>query len=353
MRISRSATSKSILAAAAATLAISLIPTGAIAATPSDGSPATTGKVVFSDDFKNGFDLSPTGNWERVFSTDGIPSTSSKGLTVVPSGINPATGQPAFSSTAPQAGPGEPSYLDHIKFLAAPKHTASTGQLGFDIPENGSLTCTTVMSASTAGTAQNPFGKLVADPQSDLRLASGAAESTDLASFLVFNFMVTNTEIYAYYERVRQPGTTYAAFTYAVPVAKRTPAQLSTFQVMIDQHRSRVTWKLDGRTVLSVNKIGTLALDRKYMLIDGGGTPEILAPQQLSCNIGTFAILDGASANGEGLVRMTTEPNSYFAPRVGQPKPATFFDDRSLPQNRLWGQAATINVSHLDVRTTP
>jgi hypothetical protein len=349
------------LVASAAVLTIGVLPVEAQAKTPSTP-PSATGqslgasspshpRTVFSDDFSSGFNSSPTGKWQLYPGLDdGIISTSAHGLKVVPRGKNPLTGLPAFTVTTAQDS-GLPGHVDHGKFAAFPSHLASSGANGFDTPANGAMTCTTKMSATTFGTEQHPFGNYVTDPRSDLRLAAGATMASDLASGMSFDFWITNSKIYAFYERLRQPGTSYAAFSYAVPVATRTPGKQNTYEFQLDKNRTRATWKVDGRKVLSVDRIGTRALDSRYLLIDHGGNEETVAPQQLACGVASFTLLDGAGANGKGLVRLDASPRHYFAPRGAAGVNQQFFDTQSLPKNRLWGQGANLDVASVKVTT--
>jgi hypothetical protein len=69
----------------------------------------------------------------------------------------------------------------------------------------------------------DPFASNVGDPDSDLRLGSGSANSFDPANDMVFDFYTTNRTIYAYHERLRIPGTTYAAWCERTPTLLTTP----------------------------------------------------------------------------------------------------------------------------------
>jgi hypothetical protein len=344
-----------VLAAGFALLAAGAIPSSAAggpASLPGGGAAAT--RTLFSDDFRSGFDDSETGKWQALLgATDGKTSTSREGLKVVPTGTNPVTGKPAFARTFAQ--PDSPlGYEDHTKLYLSPRSVSTGGFTGFDVPQEGALHCTASMSATTTGLDQQPFGRRqVPDPQSDLRLAMGSLATLDLETGMVFDFMITNSRIYAFYERLPSTGSTYAAFSYAVPVAARTSRNQDTYRITLDKAGSRVTWTLNGKDVLSVNKIGTLAIDRTYLLIDAGGTPEVVRPRQLGCSLATFTLLDGASATGgKGLVRLTSAPGHYFAPRVGPPSAQTFVDNTSLPRNRLFGQGTELNVSRVAVTTS-
>ncbi|MEE1758254.1 MULTISPECIES: DUF6081 family protein [unclassified Streptomyces] len=310
-------------------------------------------QTVFSDNFQSGFNASPSGSWQQLPAGslpegDGITSTSSTGLKVVPSGTDPATGKPAFAYTTGQQSAGGQGDADHLKWLAWPRRSASSGYPGFDAPAAGKVSCTTKMAVETTGTDKHPFGSAVSNAQTDLRLASGAMVTLDPETNVVFDFFVTNNRVYAFYERLRSPGSTYAAFSYAVPVATMTKGTQLTYEIVLE-NRSRATWKVNGATVLTVNKIGTRALDRKYMLIDHGGTEETVVPRQLQCAVGTFSLLDGAGADGRGLVRLDSDANAYYKPMVGAPAPQTFVDDKSLAGNRLWGQGAQLQVSSFTV----
>ena len=54
-------------------------------------------------------------------------------------------------------------------------------------------------SGQTFATAAHPFGAAVADPESDLRLASFAINVIDYETGMVFDTWQTNTRIYPYY----------------------------------------------------------------------------------------------------------------------------------------------------------
>ncbi|MEV4501166.1 DUF6081 family protein [Streptomyces klenkii] len=346
---------KTAVAVAAAAIGIALLPTGAQAVdVPDSGAP----KTLFFDDFRNGFAATGAGaRWETqptggLANGDGITSTTSTGLKVVPTGTDPATGKPAFVSTsAPQSQGGNGTW-DHVKWGARPKSTSKAGYPGFDTPKTGSLHCTTNMSATTTGTEKHPFGTAVADPQSDPRLAAGAMVVSDAQSAVIFDFFVTNKKVYAIYERLRMPGTTYAAYSYAVPVADRASStQRDNLRIVVDSENSAVTWFVNDKNVLNVKGIGTRAVDRKYMTLDHGGTEEVVHPRQLNCGVSTFTLLDGAvGSNTKGLVRLDSTVD-YFDPRIGAPTRQTFLDETSAAGNRLWGQGATLDVSKIEIIT--
>lgn len=342
--------------AAAVALAVTLSPvTGAVAAEQTEDR-LMLRTTVFSDTFQNGFDTSSAGAWQLfenggVTASDGRATTSYRGLTVVPSGTDPATGQPAFAYTTGQQSAGGGGDKDHMKWLAYPRHNGSTGYPGYDTSATGQWSCESSLSVQTRNMDKHPFGSAVSDPQGDIRLGSAGLVAADLQTGMVLDFHVTNNTVYAFYERLRYPGTTYAAFTYAVPVARISQgAQIDT-QVVLDNGGTRARWKVNGFTVLTVNKVGTLELDRKYLQTDHGGTQETVAPKQLTCGLGLFSMLDGVGADGRGLVRLDSTNGFYYSPRQGAPTPQTFVDETSQPGNRLWGQGVDLRVASLKVTT--
>ncbi|WP_328551613.1 DUF6081 family protein [Streptomyces sp. NBC_00358] len=312
--------------------------------------------VLFHETFENGFTTTGadaawhTQDVAGVAGGDGVAHASALGLAVVPTGVNPRTGAPAFVSTTGQQADGGEGTRDHVKWTAMPNRTAGTGLPGFDIPATGALQCTTTLAVSTYGTEDHPFGAAVTDAQADPRLACGSMITADLESASIFGFFVTNTQVYANYERLRIPGTTYAAYTYAVPVAERAPGDVDMLRITVNRARATVTWEVNGREVLSVDRIGHPVLDRAHLLLDHAGEPEGVSPRQLITGIGMFTLLDGAlDAEGTGLVRIDSAPAHYVNPRSGEPWPQKFLDEQSISANRLWGQGVALNVRDVSV----
>jgi len=78
----------------------------------------------------------------------------------------------------------------------------------------------------------------VRNPDDDLRLASVAVSVSDPETSIVFDFFVTNKEIYAFYERLPQARTAlgnYAAFSSMIPVAQRSPGDQHHLKICYDQ----------------------------------------------------------------------------------------------------------------------
>jgi hypothetical protein len=350
-------------------LAAALMPaaTGPAAAGPAASPAATDSRARTTwDDFRGGFDhtgddakwaLSPLGPFPHG---DGRTSTSPAGLRVVPTGTNPTTGAPAFAYTTGKESDGGDGGLDHVKWYALANHRASSGVMGFDADPGTVLTFDSTFSARTYGTDRHPFGDAVANPRVDLRLASGAMTTIDQESNMVFDFFVTNGWIYAFYERLPTPGADHVAFSYALPVERRFhPGQVNDLAISYDRSAGTVVWKVDGREVYKVDRIGFRPKDRTHLIIDLGGREELVAPRQLAPGFGMFVLLDadapdlGAGRDGgpraDGALVKLTDTTSYYDPDTGAPVPQTFVDPDSRPGNRLWGQGAQLDVRQLSI----
>jgi uncharacterized protein DUF6081 len=318
-------------------------------------------QLLFRDNFHNGFLVGapgdPEANWffftaGPFVGNDGVVRTGRHGLRVIPTGINPQTGQPAFVKTlAPEnQNGGLPGTLDHVKWLAFANHQASTGFPGFDAVAEQEISCNAWMGGQTFGTQFHPFGNDVIDANNDLRLASVAQVALDFESFMVFDFFMTNEKIYVFYERLpfgRTGTNNYAAFSFMVPVANNNPGDIHHLRIAYNRSKGVVRWLIDGTEVYRVTRIGRL-IDRAFMTLDLGGVEEDVSPRQLACGMGTFTLLDGFLPSGIGLVRISEQ--SYFNPLNGKPvTDSFFFDNQSSPSNRIFGQGAELAVRRYTV----
>ncbi|APR81358.1 Hypothetical protein A7982_06705 [Minicystis rosea] len=318
------------------------------------------GYQVVWDDFRSGFTANTSdARWFNFsmgpfVADDGLVSTSSYGLSVVASGRNPITHLPAFVKTMGQ-DTGALSAFDHVKWLVIMNHTSSKGLVGFDAKPGEELACEARISGQIYGTWGHPFGNAVFDPDADPRLGAVATSAFDPETFMIFNFLVTNKLIYAFYEHppfVRDLYGDYAAFSYAVPVATRWPYQQHDLKIAYDKAGGKVRWLIDGNEVFRVDTIGA-RIDRRYMLLDRGGDDMIFSPDQLDCGMGTFTFLDGYGPTGRGLVQIEPDEDTYFNPRWGEPFGVSFLDEESAVGNRLFGEGAAMQVRRYVVSSRP
>jgi hypothetical protein len=313
------------------------------------------------DDFRGGFSVgTPDARWFYFASgpfvgDDGIASTSrAGGLTVRAKGTNPTTGEPAFTRTLGQEGAADnpsalPGGLDHVKWLAYMNHLASSGVPGFDAVAGQELAFQTGLSGESFGTAGHPFGAAVRDPGDDVRLAAAAMTAIDFDTFMVFDLFLTNRRIYAVYERLpfaRSRYGDYAAFTYMVPVATRTPNEWHALKIAYQKAAGTVRWFVDQREVFRVTRIGR-RIDRRYLTIDHGGVEADVSPNQLDGGLGLFTLLDGYRPSNKALVRLSTADGFYGnvgTGHVAAPGTGYFLDETSAPGSRLFGQGAVLRA---------
>jgi hypothetical protein len=206
------------------------------------------------------------------------------------------------------------------------------------------------MQVRTFGMDRQPFGNAVSNPDADPRIGTAAMIMLDMETRTVFDFFVSNKQIYAFYERLPQDGGA-AAFSYAVPVMPHVPDQPNKLSISFDKSAGVATWKVDDKPVLTVNRVGYRTLDRKYLLLDHGGPEQLVSPRQFTCGMGMFTLLDGAVSGGPGLVRLSSQPDFYFNTRQGEPTPQRFLDEKSVDSNRLWGQGVQLKVGPLEIES--
>ena len=187
----------------------------------------------------------------------------------------------------------------------------------------------------TFGTAANPFGSAVTNPDTDLRLASFAMNTTDFETGMVFDVWMTNNAIYPYYERLNLSGrATYGAFSSVFPPVWRTPGEQAKVTVAYNRAAGVVRWLVDDLEAARVSNIGFPAAGATT-IIDHGGTPQPAAPRQLNCGMALFTLLDGGlPPSGTGLVSLA--PPYTF--------PTAFADGPNL-----FGQGTELRVERFEI----
>lgn len=211
------------------------------------------------------------------------------------------------------------------------------------------------VSGRTFGTAGHPFGTAVVDPDADLRLASVALNGIDFESWMVFDFFLTDEQLYALYERLpfgRPQLGNYAAFTFQIPLGQRRPEDWHDLRIAYDRAAGMVRWLVGGEEAFRIKRIGR-RLDRQYLTTDHGGAEEDVTPRQLNFGMGLFTLLDAALPSGTALVRLSSVPGFYFDPRQGEPAEQTFVDEESRDSSRLFGQGAELRVQGFVVEQLP
>ncbi len=172
---------------------------------------------------------------------------------------------------------------------------------------------------------------------------------------MVYDFWLTNSKIYAFYERLpfgRQNLGNYAAFSFQIPVGTRRPDDWHELGIAYDRAAGTVRWLVDDEERFKVDRIG-YHIDRRYLTIDHGGTEEAVESRQLNGGMGLFTLLDGYRETEQALVRLSSAEGFYFNPAVGEPETLAFVDEQSNESSRLFGQGADLRMERFSVTSTP
>ena len=302
-------------------------------------------EVLFHDDFSQGFlEGKKTGSMWKVFkmgpvkADDGIVTVKDNVLHVVPKGVNHETGLPAFSGTASKGMMGK---NDHMKWNCNAQYKSGR-KSGVELVSGKTLVVEAVIGVNSFGMENHPFGSLVEDPKGDPRLGAGVLVTQDLPTMTIFDFFVTENQIFAVYERaelLRLFKGRYASFSFAVPIASHKKGDFNTLSLKFNKEKNTVQWYVDGEMKYELLKPGCI-IDRQYMLIDNGGKDTIINLTRINAALGMFSLMDGAR-KGTGLVNLSGS-KGFFNPQVGEPQPPVFFDEESKKESRLFGQGVEL-----------
>jgi len=203
------------------------------------------------------------------------------------------------------------------------------------------LRCEVEQRSFSSKVDNHPFGKLVSNPQNDLRLSSCGLNMFDFTkTYTVADFFQTNKENQPYYERLSNGKTqqnNYRAFqSVKTGISKRENVKQYT-RLAIEYHRRKntFTWFADGRKIHQVTQVG-IAPKNMNIILDIEGLDNEVDIENLSCGFGCFTALDTTDPldknSQSGLIRLTTD--SYY-------KPTAF--PIEVKDNRLWGQGANVD----------
>jgi hypothetical protein len=150
---------------------------------------------------------------------------------------------------------------------------------------------------------------------------------------MVFDFWLTETAAYPYYERIRTgPTSDYQAFGQLVRIP-RTRGAVQEFSIAVDVAANTVRWYVDAAEVASVRSIG--APDPAWMTaMDHGGTPRAATPRQFQVGLGLLTLLDAVCPPSDvGLVDLG----------AGYVIPASFAGSGPT----LFGQGVQLDIEHV------
>ncbi|KAM9951071.1 hypothetical protein ACTFIT_012175 [Dictyostelium discoideum] len=253
----------------------------------------------------------------------------------------------------------ELSVLDHIKYLAVSNQV-------FSIPQGGSLFSNFSIRGKALGNKNHPFPlDLVEqdDIESEIRFASGSLNVLDFKTSIVADFMISNSKLYALYERLpfsrgEELGN-YAAFVYTIPVADiKDQSKFNDVSVEYNGEKKSIHWYLDDKEVFKVDQVGHFSqlvgdqqlVERGGSLIMSKGGVETLAfPTGVQVCFGVFSILDATIAGKNmALVRLDDPSNKYYDP-TNLEKELKFHDEKSILGNRIFGQGFILDIQKISI----
>ena len=244
--------------------------------------------LYFFYDFTKGYNEN---DFDFIFGTDGIVTQDNNGLTVssVP-----------FKATIPIGN-------EHVKWLRFNKNVfmlSTKYETVFELV----IAAEQVIDPKTIPVEFNPRIRNIND---DIRLAAGAFNLIDPETWMVFDFIISNTAIYAFYERlpfskpffnggILTPLGDYAAFSNAIWVARRSGVNPSNdyqkLAIGLNRSKGTVSWYINDIPVFTINTIGLRAHD-KFRLLEVGGTETLVDVKSVRFGFGTFSLLDMALPN--------------------------------------------------------
>ena len=275
-----------------------------------------TGKfTLFYDDFRSGFFPNHPQSPYMYF------SAPAAGLTAA----NDAAGGVSanFQSLTINSTPftfTAPSGLDHVKYLIYQKAPYNAPKRGIEIVYEGIMAMqqTGLNNIPPALRATNGSIMGINNVNSDIRVAAAGFNCLDPETLMVFDFFLSNEDIYAVYERLPfnrtewgGTGPNYIAFTHRIPLAKRNTADpLNDFVKLAIAYNYRdnyVRWIINDQEMFRVNRLG-YPIERKYRVIEHN-TPgaqsapaQLIRPRQLQFGFGTFSLMDAYNPQNPGQV---------------------------------------------------
>jgi hypothetical protein len=301
--------------------------------------PCAIGKVVlFYDNFKCG--LAPDA---CACACNGKPESSPYEYFEVPGlvkgddavgGIDGCPGKVCIRST-PFTNTSNTG-LDRVKFLVYQKESYNAPKLGAEIVYEGIISAQQTgleyfgrVSPVLGATAGAPWTG-VNNMYEDLRLCSAGLNVLDPVSQLVFDFALTNEDIYVVYERLPllrgewvPANPNYDSFGQVISVGKRNIADpLNDFVKLAIAYNYRdnyVRWLVNDQEVYRLERLG-FPLEREtrgYQMGTAQSFPDpdaLLRPTQLKYGFGTFSNMgfynpqNPGGFNNAGLVNISATP---------------------------------------------
>ena len=265
--------------------------------------------------------------------------------------------------------------LDHVKYLTYRNGAFTLPGSDVEFVAEAQFAC-----QQTIGTIPASIQPGITNPKAHLRLCCGALNTIDYATWMVYDCMMTDEEIYAFYERLPfgKPSfggsmDDYHAFSHCIPIAKRNrdnPADdFATIQICVNKDKDYVRWLVNGQEKYRVSRLG-MPISRDYRILDHGGDATLANQSLINVGFGTFTLLDMANPVKDPSLTRAMVLSGDDTPIQGlvqlglsdqyiNPVTVAVSDGSSLPQtflsvnesDRLFGNGALLRMKYLKAFT--
>jgi hypothetical protein len=203
--------------------------------------------------------------------------------------------------------------FDRVKYLVYQKEPYNAPKLGAEIVYESIVSVNQTGIDTIPIEIQGTGVTGVSNAPNDPRLCYAGINCLDKDDNMVFDFVLCNESIFAYYERLPLGrtewgglGPNYDAWNHLVPVAKRNIADPANDYVKLaiayNYKENYVRWIVNDEEVYRINRLG-FPLDRKYRGLQIGTATSLpdpdtlLRPKLLSYGFGTFSAFANYSPN--------------------------------------------------------
>lgn len=271
--------------------------------------------TLFYDDFSSGFIPETAGSPYTYFSA---PAGGLFAANDAAGGVTAGYQSLTINSTPFRYT--DPTGLDHVKYLVFQRRPYNAPKKGAEIIYEGVISVQQTGLSVIPQVLQSTSGGItgVNNVNSDIRLASAAINCLDPETLMVFDFLVSNEDIYAFYERLPfnrtewgGSGPNYIGFSHAIPVAKRDSADPGNdfvkLAIAYNYKGNYIRWIINDVEVFKVNRIG-YPLERKYRILEHNNVGQIssparlIRPTQLQYGFGTLSLMDMYNPQNPGQV---------------------------------------------------
>ena len=188
--------------------------------------------------------------------------------------------------------------LDHTKYLVYTQEAFYVPKKDAELFVEAQMTYTSTGLISSNGQELAPgiqkYSEGIQNIKDEPRLSAGALNLVDFSTGMVFDFILSDSTIYALYEHLPLNSVT-SVFTFAKAVASRPTNENQTTLLRIGYNgfRKEVIWYIDGNPVFKVQNPGLPLADKGLFVLNGDTNDnKEVKSETLAAGFGTFSLLD-------------------------------------------------------------